>query len=833
MTLAPGSHLGPYEILSPIGAGGMGEVYRARDPRLGREIAIKVLPSSFSSDTDRLRRFEQEARAAGILNHPNITAVYDIGQHEGAPYVVQELLEGETLRLVLTGGRLSLRKTIDYAVQIAGGLAAAHEKGIVHRDLKPENLFVTKDGRVKILDFGLAKLTNTEDGSQITSLPTEVPGTEPGVVLGTLGYMSPEQVRGRATDARADIFSFGSILYEMLTGRRAFRGDSAADTMSAILKEDPPDPSLTNPDVSPGLERIVRRCLEKNLEQRFHSAHDVAFALEAVSASGRSAALVPVPGEGPAKAPFPRFKRLTFRRGSISGARFSPDGHSVVYGAAWEGRPFEIFTSRPESPESRSLGLPPADLHAVSPSGEMAISLEHRYKYCWKASGTLARASLAGGGVRLMLADVRQADWAPDGRSLAVIREVGGRDRLEYPAGQVLCEDGAWMSQPRVSRDGRSVAFVEHPVPGDNGGSLCVVDAVKGKQTLTAVLPSINGVAWSPDGHEVWYSAISDDLVCGLWSVNRSGKPRQRFASMGRVKLRDIAPGGQMLVVAQVVFYAANVLNAGHDSETDLAWFDGSVVSDISDDGKLLLFSEEHEAENPRYAAFLRSTDGSAAVRLGEGVATRLSPDGQWALAVLFFPEPDLVIYPTGLGETRSLRSAEIRKYLWAGWHPDGEHVFVVGTSADASPRLYLQDRRGGAPRLLTDVEIDAAFTIGVPISPDGGRVVLRQPGGRPGLLTVESGELTPLPGAESNDLPIRFDAGGRSLFVARVSDGAPRIERLDLVTGERTTWRQLRPPDPTGLLSINSVVCTPDGESYAYSHLSEISVLYLVEGLA
>ena len=833
MTLAMGTRLGPYEILAPLGAGGMGEVYRARDPRLGRDVAVKVLPPSFSDNADRLRRFEQEARAAGLLNHPNITAVYDIGQHDGAPYVVQELLEGETLRSALAGGRLSPRKATDWALQIAHGLAAAHEKGIVHRDLKPENLFVTRDGRVKILDFGLAKLMPAEQGGQVTSLPTATRGTEPGVVMGTLDYMSPEQVKGRPAEARSDIFSFGAILHEMLTGHRAFHRETGAETISAILKEDPPDLSVTNQNVNPGLERIVRHCLEKNPEERFHSAHDVAFALEAVSASGRTAALIQAPGEGPAKAPFPTFKRLTFRRGSISGARFSPDGHSVVYGAAWEGRPFEIFTSRPESPESRSLGLPPADLHAVSPSGEMAVSLEHRHKYVWKASGTLARVSLAGGGVRLMLADVRQADWAPDGRSLAVIREFGGRDRLEFPVGQVLCESVAWMSQPRVSRDGRSVAFVEHPVPGDNGGSVCVVDDVGNKQTLTAVLPSINGVAWSRDGQEIWYSAISDDLVCGLWSVNRSGRPRQRFASMGRIKLRDIAPSGRMLVVAQMVHHATNVLSAGHDSETDLSWFDGTNVSDMSDDGKLVLFWEGHEAENPRYAAFLRSTDGSAAVRLGEGVGTRLSPDGQWALAVLFFPESDLMIYPTGLGETRSLRSDEIRKYIWAGWHPDGERVFVVGISADSSPRLYLQDRRGGAPRLLTDVEIDAAFTIGVPISPDGGHVVLRQTGGRLGILTVESGELKPLPGAEPNDRPIRFDAGGRSLFIARVSDGAPRIERLDLATGERTTWRQLRPPDPTGILSIHSVVCTPDGESYAYSHLSEISVLYLVEGLA
>src|SRR5512143_161966 len=228
MTLAAGTRLGPYEILSPIGAGGMGEVYRAKDPRLGREVAVKVLPASFSNDADRLRRFEQEARAAGILNHPNITAVYDIGSHDGAPYVVSELLEGETLRSRLAAGALGPRKALDYAIQVARGLAAAHEKGIVHRDLKPENLFVTRDGRVKILDFGLAKSVATGQAGAATNLPTQAAGTEPGVVLGTMGYMSPEQVRGRPADVRSDIFAFGAILYEMLSGKRAFHGDSAA-----------------------------------------------------------------------------------------------------------------------------------------------------------------------------------------------------------------------------------------------------------------------------------------------------------------------------------------------------------------------------------------------------------------------------------------------------------------------------------------------------------------------------------------------------------------------------------------------------------------------------
>src|SRR5512135_2126960 len=379
MTIPTGTRLGPYEVLSPLGAGGMGEVYRARDPRLGREVAIKVLPASFSQDADRLRRFEQEAKAAGLLNHPNITAVHDIGTNagDGAPYVVQELLEGETLRSLLAGSRLPQRKIVDYSLQIVRGLAAAHEKGIVHRDLKPENVFVTNDGRVKILDFGLAKLTHAEEKGPATSLPTATAGTEPGVVMGTLGYMSPEQVRGKAADARSDIFSFGAILYEMLSGRRAFQGDSAADTMSAILREDPPDLSLTDQSIPPGLERIVHHCLEKNPEQSFHSAHDVAFDIESLSSistprlepsASRAPVRIPLPAVAlallavlavgllggrviwsPSVPPTPTFHRLTFRRGPIQSARFAPDGNTIVYSAAWDGaRKPSIFSTRVE-----------------------------------------------------------------------------------------------------------------------------------------------------------------------------------------------------------------------------------------------------------------------------------------------------------------------------------------------------------------------------------------------------------------------------------------------------------------------------------------------------
>src|SRR5271168_667516 len=299
MNLTPGSKLGPYEIVAPLGAGGMGEVFRARDTRLKREVAIKVLPQAISLDSDRLRRFEQEALATAALNHPNILAVFDIGTSDGSPYVVSELLEGETLRERLRSGPVVVRKALDYALQIAHGLAAAHEKGIIHRDLKPENLFLTKDGRVKILDFGLAKLTQPDSGTH-TSLPTQTQATEAGVVMGTAGYMSPEQVRGTAVDPRSDIFSFGAILYEMISGKRAFHGETAADTMSAILREEPAELSETNRNVSPALERMVQHCLEKNPEQRFHSASDIAFDLEHLSgATGTSAKIAAVSSPRP------------------------------------------------------------------------------------------------------------------------------------------------------------------------------------------------------------------------------------------------------------------------------------------------------------------------------------------------------------------------------------------------------------------------------------------------------------------------------------------------------------------------------------------------------
>ena len=298
MPINSGTKLGPYEILAPLGAGGMGEVYRARDTRLDRSVAIKILPAAFSSDTDRLQRFQQEARALSSLNHPNLLAIFDVGRQDDFHYLVSELLEGETLRQRLNSGPLSARKALDHAVQLANGLANAHENGIVHRDLKPENIFITKGGRAKILDFGLAKQAADTGGNSATMTGAV---TQPGVILGTIGYMSPEQVRGQTADARSDIFSFGAILYEMLAGQRAFQGDSAIDTMNAILKHDAPEISAEDKNISPSTERMIRRCLEKAPEERFQSARDLAFALDALSGTSSTTAAALETGKSPRK----------------------------------------------------------------------------------------------------------------------------------------------------------------------------------------------------------------------------------------------------------------------------------------------------------------------------------------------------------------------------------------------------------------------------------------------------------------------------------------------------------------------------------------------------
>jgi Tol biopolymer transport system component len=857
VTLAAGSRLGPYEIVAPLGVGGMGEVYRARDTRLEREVAVKVLPASLSKDLDRLRRFEQEAKAAGVLNHPNITAVHDIGQHDGAPYVVQELLEGETLRQTLAGGRLSPRKAIDYSLQIASGLAAAHEKGIVHRDLKPENLFITEGGRVKILDFGLAKLVQPETREkEQTSIPTASPGTEPGVVLGTVGYMSPEQVKGLAADHRSDIFSFGAILYEMLSGRRAFKGESAVETMSAILKEDPPDLSETNRSLSPGLERLVRHCLEKSAAQRFQSASDLAYDLEALSGISaaptvgapalahstakrrlalRTAAVLAIAAAIAAAyfagrraqgggAGGPVFHRMTFRRGILLGARFAPDGKTVVYSASWDGQPSDLFLTRAEGGESKSFGLANSRVLSVSRSGSIAIDLRKEPVARWYVKGTLAEIPLLGGAPRPILEDVLDAGWSPDGKELAVVRDTGGKTVLEFPAGTRIDENPFGIASPSVSPDGRSVAYVRQT----RGKDEIVVSDRSGKKRTLLEVPSDTSLVWHPSGREVWFTTVVETGGAALRAVTLAGRQRTLLSGPDFMSLCDIAPDGTVLLERRATRRSVHVRRPQDEQERDLSWLDWGAAAGLSEDGSTVLFSEQGDGGGSKGLVFVRATDGSPAVRLGEGEALALSPDGKWAMALL---EGKLRLYPTGTGQSREVPSGNVRP-LFAKFFPgDGRRIYVVGSEQGHEPRSWILDLAGGKPRPFTPEGRQG----GGPISPDGKLAAVRlDKEDRISLYPVDGGDGRPLPGSQPGEVPYQWSDDGRWLYASRFDEPAPRrVYRIEIATGRRELWKELGPSDRAGLFGISFICITRDGRSYAYSASRAVtSDLYLVEGL-
>ncbi len=857
MALTQGTRIGPYEIRERIGAGGMGEVYRARDERLARDVAVKVLPPSFLGDADRLRRFEQEARAAGQLNHPNILAVHDAGSHEGAPYVVQELLEGETLRDRIRETPLPPRKAIDFARQIAEGLAAAHMKGIVHRDLKPENLFVTRDGRVKILDFGLAKLTGNDDvAANLSAAPTQME-TGAGVVLGTAGYMSPEQVRGQPADHRSDIFSFGAILHEMLTGRRAFEGESSVETMNAILKQEPPEVSSVVRDAPPGLDRIVEHCLEKRPDERFQSARDLAFQLEALSETSpsgiaRSAATALRPGGGRARralaaalalaalaAAFfigrgtrpepasPTYSQMTFRQGSLFSARFTPDGQSVVYGAAWDGGPAELYSTRPGSPESRALGLTRAEILAVSPTGEMAILMNPTFTIGWMRGGTLARVPLAGGVPRPVLENVQDADWGPDGKSLIVARSVGGRYRLEHPIGDVLYETTGWISSPRLSRDGKRIAFLHHPGIGDNRGQVGLVD-LRGRSTmLTDPFSSSGGLAWSPSGEEIWFTAGRTGNVRALHAVGPEGRQRTVDGAPADLSLQDVAPTGQVLLSRNTARRGIMGLAPGESTERDLSWLDWSRPGYLSADGEWLLFEEQGQGGGPEFSVYLRPTNGGPAVRLGEGTSTALSPDGRWAMAIPVDRTDRLVILPRGVGTPRTIDVPGF-DLVGAEWLPDGERILLLGGKKGGLLRLFLLDTEGGTPRPISPEGLVSIYAL----SADGEFIAASPIDEALRLYPVAGGDARPVPGAGPEDRALRWSSDGASLFVTRLGELPARIERLDLMTGRRTLWKELLPDDRAGLLDIGFMTIAPDGRAYAYSYRRILSTLYHIEGL-
>jgi Tol biopolymer transport system component len=860
MNLSSGTKLGPYEIVSLLGAGGMGEVYRARDSRLRREVAIKVLPRALSTDADRMRRFEQEALATAALNHPNILAVFDIGTSDGSPYVVSELLEGETLRDRLRNGAIPVRKTLDYAMQIAQGLAAAHEKGIIHRDLKPENLFVTKDGRVKILDFGLAKLTQADPGSN-PSMATATHGTEAGVVMGTAGYMSPEQVRGLALDPRSDIFSFGAILYEMLSGKRAFHGNTPADTMSSILKEDPSDLSETNRNISPALERIVQHCLEKNPEGRFHAASDIAFDLEHLSGLSGSTAKVAAASAERAQprhrvlawivaglaaaaaiyglgwwtgkagaAAFPEYQQITFRTGSIGNARFTPDG-SIVYSASWEGGDNQLYMSRTDDPGSRELGIKDAELLSVSKGGELAIRLNTIFHGGYARSGTLARVPLSGGTPREVLDNVQDADFSANGETMAIVRYVPENNhwRLEYPIGKVLIDSINWMSHPKISPDGKWIAFADHQNPGgDDEGSLAVIgaDGREKEKILSSGWTSLQGVLWSAASDEIWFTSTNTGSASNPRAVTLSGKLRTITNVPGGMWLEDVR-NGAVLTVANHERLGIRGLGPGAKEERELGWFGWSELRDISRDGRKILFEEEGDGGGPNYTVYLRDTDGSPPARIGEGVAGAISPDGKW---VVTKPAKggQVMLVPTGAGESKQLTQDTV-SYGGAKFFPDGKRLLAAGIEAGHGGRDYVIDLGTGDSKPVTPEGIS-----GTQLSPDGKNVAVHGPDGKIGIWPLDGGGFRPIPGLTSNYSVVGWTPDGGSLYVAlnQLHGTTSQVSVANIQTGKLEPWKTFGKEIGEGVTAVAAPHLSSDGSAYAYLYVRILSEAYVVKGL-
>lgn len=850
MALTSGTKLGPYEIQSPLGAGGMGEVYRARDTRLERIVAIKILPAAFASDADRLVRFQQEARILSALNHPNLLTIFDVGNQDSSYYLVCELLEGETLRERLNSGPLTLRKAVDYGIQMANGLGAAHDKGIVHRDLKPDNIFVTKDGRVRILDFGLAKSTVAVEGDTATIAS---PATMPGAVMGTVGYMSPEQVRGKTIDLRSDIFSFGAILYEMVAGQRAFHGNSSVETMNAILKEDPPEISTATRNISPATERLIRRCLEKAPEERFQSARDLAFALDALSGISSTSAIAPMSVSPRRKlrlavvssavilialalgflagarlrAPaHPNFHQLVFGRGFIETARFTPDGQSVIYGAAWNNQPFQIFSTRLEGLESRNFGLPSGNILGIASNGQMALGLGWHHTFNWMTEGTLAEASLSGGTARPVLEKVCDGDISRDGSQFAVVHCVGSEQTLEFPIGKVLYRTNGYISHVRIAPQGDIIAFCDHPVLGDDRGFVAIVD-LQGKLTrLTEYWSSLRGLAWNPSGREVWFTASEKEDAQILFAVSRTGALRVIHSSPSYMWLQDISADGKVLLgdSQEGGLVGIHRLSAASDQMVDLP-SESTIATGISYDGSQIAVDYSGAGSGPNYAVYLVKTDGSPPVRLGEGSSMGISPDGKWIAA--FLPTSSgFRLIPTGAGETRTFDLHSVRALDYYGsWVRDSSKFAFPGAETGKQSRAYLVDLKTNQTTAVTP-----EGTTDPLISPDGKMVVARDPTQTFRLYPTGGGEPQPVKGLKDEEVPIQWNDSGTKLYVWDRTFPA-HIFLVDVTTGQRQPWTTLVPPDSAGVLYGN-IVMTPDGKTSVYRYRRATTTLYLAEGL-
>jgi hypothetical protein len=872
MRFASGARLGAFEILAPLGAGGMGEVYRARDTRLDRTVAIKLLPSEVVNAPSRsVERFRHEARIIARITHPNICTLHDVGEDGSAIFLVMEYVDGATLARRLEDGPLPLPLALRTAIGIADALDHAHRNGVVHRDLKPSNIMLTRDS-VKLLDFGLAKLKERDE-----QVPTDATQsarlTEVGAIVGTVPYMAPEQIEGRDLDTRTDIFSFGVVLYEMVCGRRPFAGDSRASLMAAIVAAEPPSLSSLQPQTPASLDRLIRRCLAKDPEDRWQTARDLAAELRWIAEAGSGTAMANVATiRLPRRAalwgavagavltaavfaamlssmwPKPAvaaYRQVTYRKGAVSSARFAPDGQSFVYSASWEGYPYATFLARAESPDARDLQLEEARILSISRAGDMALLFGPQNIIRAFGVRTLARIPMAGGARRDLLTGVVDADWLPGTDALAVIRDPGGSRpwTVEFPVGTTVHEARAAWSL-RVSPDGSRVAFFEGPgeiFEGVPESMITVIDKSGHKSTVSRDLSGI-GLAWTPSGTEIWFTGVRPSTQAPgpqLHAVSLAGVERTVYRAPDWLWLHDISADGRVLLSRNSIRVNVACQPPEEASERDLGWLVASFANGLSSDGQTLIFSDGLSgrtlAGNP--TVFRRSTDGAPAVSLGEGRGGgALSPDGRWVQTQL---GGNLILLPTGAGSTVTLPKGEVERFGRGAWLADSKRIVFTGDPGDRKPRGYIQEIPAGLPRAITPDGVSLAGRAAVRDDTS----ILGRVGATWALFPIRGGDARPVSALKPGDIPLQWSHDGRYIYtVDSVAQGSSRgvavdVFRVEITTGARVVWKTLSPSDPVGVENLRATVTgtfviTPDARSYCYSYMRRLGDLFVVDGL-